>query len=175
MRKSEQERIEREEYVRRVRAGENPARATGSVLFGEGTLVSEPTDESPCPFHEAWHPPRRLPTQPRSLLECPYCRDAKVASRKRSLEEPEVLQHPQHPQGDGRMAQAWADHLAANKDELIASGAVHLVDRELADRVVARIDNERYDELADLKESPTVSALFMHRMRKHRRHWRRHA
>jgi hypothetical protein len=173
MRKSELERIEREEFVRRVRAGENPVRATGSVLFGEGKAYSEPNDEAPCPFHEAWRPPRRLETQPRTLLECPYCRAEKVAARK--WEEPEVLPHPQYPSGGGRLDQAWADHLAANKDDLIASGNVHLVDKELAERVVARIDNDRYDELADLEESPTVSALFMNRMRKHRRHWRRHA
>ena len=70
--KSERERlrIEEAEYARRVRDG-GSTRAAGDVQLGEGTLISEPTDDRPCPFHEEWKPPRRLPTQQRTLLACP--------------------------------------------------------------------------------------------------------
>jgi hypothetical protein len=161
----QRERLEDIEYQRRMRAGD--------VNLGEGRVVSDPTNESPCPFHESWHPPRRLPTQPRSLLECPVCLAEAGATRKRARdEEVEELAHPQYPRGDGRMAQAWADHLAAHKDELIASGSVALVDKKLEAEALDHIDVKRYNELSDLAESPTVSALFMNRMRKRRKYWR---
>jgi hypothetical protein len=100
------------------------------------------------------------------LLRASVCAGALAARKRAATAEAEILAHPQYPaSGDGRLDQAWADHLAAHKDEFIASGNAHLVDKALADRAIDRIDTDRFNELADLSESPTVSALFMNRMR----------
>jgi hypothetical protein len=144
-----------------------------NVMLGEGRLVSEPSDEAPCPFHPEWHPPRRLPTQPRSPIECPRCREEQVAAHRRQGVDPVELAHPQYPRADGRMAEAWADYQADHKDDFIARGACAAVDKEIERRAIDHIDDARWEELADLAESPTLSKRFKARMKRHRKYWRR--
>jgi hypothetical protein len=96
--KSERERlrIEEAEYQRRVRDG-GAMRAAGDVQLGEGTLISEPTDEAPCRLHPQWSPDRWLEVQPRrSAEECPYCQRARLQRRQPdpTASEPIILENP---------------------------------------------------------------------------------
>jgi hypothetical protein len=151
-------RIEDEVYLQRVRA---------EMREPEGQEVSEPTIDRPCERHPEWEPPRRLPTQPPTLLACPFCLEEQGAARRRTpLDvEPDEVAHPQ-----------WADI------QLSERGMVAVADWRERERgrpgapgtqeerfAIELIDQRRAEEMAWLELSP--QERFRRRRRAHARAW----
>jgi hypothetical protein len=69
---------------------------SGESVEGVGHVVSEPTDEAPCPLHPEWKPERWLENQPRPY-ECPKCKLELSRARKRTGSSAEETHQPGPP------------------------------------------------------------------------------
>jgi hypothetical protein len=151
-------RVEITEWVRRLRA---------EARDPQGREVAEPTIEHPCERHPEWEPARRLPTQPPTLLACPFCLHEQGAARRRTpLDvEPDEVSHPQWAdiQLSERGMAAVADWRERERSRPGASGTQE--ERFAIDL----IDQRREEEMAWLALSP--QERFRRRRRAHAKAW----
>ena len=133
----EYERVELAEYLRRMRHGELPAARS---------------DEVPACIRHGWGFSDHAIKPKPNTADCPHCKQEIIDKRRRRY-EPLVVLPGQYRAPSAREDEAWTVYKAEHADELVARGAVALVDENREYDVLARIDHDRDEELASLRDS----------------------
>jgi hypothetical protein len=148
----EHERIEFSEYVRRMRDNELPAARS---------------DEVPSCVRHSWgYSDHAIKPRP-NTADCPHCKQEIIDKRRRRY-EPLVVLPGQYRAPSAREDEAWTVYKAEHPDELVAGGAVNLVDANREEDALVRIDRGRDEELSSLRDS------FAARRARARNWWRRY-